>query len=50
MISSQSRDQSDEVHAAAVRAMSRGRKSDGATPLMLSCDLGDEESFKYAAA
>ncbi|GAX78912.1 hypothetical protein CEUSTIGMA_g6351.t1 [Chlamydomonas eustigma] len=39
-------DESNEVHEAAVRAISHGRKSDGVTPLMLSCDIGDEESFK----
>ncbi len=37
---------SSAVQQAAMKALDHGRAKDGATPLMLACELGDEESVR----
>ena len=34
------------VHKAAKKALDHGRESDGATPLMLAMEIGDEEAVR----
>ena len=35
------------IQHAAQKALDHGRTSDGATPLMLACDIGDVEAVRY---